>query len=571
VITFPARPHSAPVQKVSSDAWWRALHRIADTLEPDVRNAFLKAVRFVQAKVDVQNIVDALLVSGATAVSLRALWQALESELDSALRAPLREAVLGGASVADRRLPLGSMRFDLTNPAAVQAVDSEVANLVREITLESQTAIRDLVRLSVQGTFDVRQLARQIRGSIGLTSRYATAVERYRQRLVDGGMREGRANLRAQAYADRLLRHRAEAIARTEVIRATSAGQQAVWSDAQREGLLPFDAKRVWIVTPDDRLCELCAPMEDQTVGLNEPFHSADVGAVNYPPLHPQCLPGYTLVTSREQISAQSKRWYEGELVVIRTAGGKQLSTTPNHPVLTNCGWVAAGTLDESHNLVRDSFFERVASGNDYDGLMPTRVEQIADTFGQSGQMTPREVPVAPEDFHGDGEGSQVAVIRTNGLLRNDAYTAFAEPFVESPFVDRNDFPALLDGEGLGAFSLPSLPNTTDSIMRGSRLADPLLGSHMPPFDAFGITLRAERDAALTKADINNASGNVVTFGELIRRYPGEIILDQIVQVDRVDFSGHVYSMETGNGIYIAEGIVVHNCRCAIGIAPEES
>lgn len=260
------------------------MHRIADDLEPAVRNAFLRAVRSVQLKLDVVNLEDAL---NRGAIDQSSLWQALESELDSHLRAPLREALLGGAGVADNRLST-PLRFDLTNPAAVRAVDDTVANLVRDITAESRMAIQDLVRQSVQGAFDVRQLARQVQGSIGLTSQYAVAVERYRTRLVDQGMAEGRALTRSQAYADRLLRYRATTIARTEVIRATNAGQQAVWNDAQQEGLLPLGSQREWIVTPDDRLCELCAPMEGQVVGLQEPFQS-DEGPVDYPPLHPNC------------------------------------------------------------------------------------------------------------------------------------------------------------------------------------------------------------------------------------------------------------------------------------------
>lgn len=285
MIVYSALVTRHPVAKASPDAWWRALHRIADDLEPNVRNAFLRAVRSVQFKLDVVNLEDAL---NRGAIDQSSLWQALESELDSNLRAPLREALLGGAQVADRRLPQGTMRFDLTNPAAVRAVDDAVANLVRDITTESRGAIRDVVRQSVQGAFDVRQLARQVKGSIGLTSQYATAVERYRTRLVDQGMAEGRALTRSQTYADRLLRHRATTIARTEVIRATNAGQQAVWNDAQQEGLLPIGAQREWIVTPDDRLCPLCAPMEGQVVGVQEPFQS-DEGPVDYPPLHPNC------------------------------------------------------------------------------------------------------------------------------------------------------------------------------------------------------------------------------------------------------------------------------------------
>jgi len=280
------KPPVQVVQKAPGDQWWRALHRVADGLEPDVRLAFLRAVRMVQAKLDIVNLEDAL---SRGQLSHAAFWDALQSELDSSMRSPIREALMGGAEIADRRLPSGTMRFDLTNPAAVRAVDTHVAQLVQEITDESRTAIQDLVRESLQGSYDVHQLARQVRGSIGLTSRYAVAVERYRANLVEQGMAEGKAADRAQSYADRLLRARAESIARTEVIRATSAGQQAVWGDAQAEGLLPVDAQRIWIVTPDDRLCEICAAMEGQVVGLNEPFQSDDVGAVDYPPAHPAC------------------------------------------------------------------------------------------------------------------------------------------------------------------------------------------------------------------------------------------------------------------------------------------
>lgn len=277
------RLETPPVQKIGpTDAWWRALHRIADDLEGDTRVAFLRAVRSLQAKLDLRNLEDALL---RNRLDESALWDALSSELDSALKAPLRDAVVGGGDVAARRLPRGSLRFDLTNPKAVQAVDTEVANLVREITAESRAAIRDLVRQSVQGAFDVRQLARQIRGSIGLTSPYALAVENFRAAAVARGMAPGLAVTRSQAYADRLLRHRAETIARTEVIRATNAGQQAVWEDARNQGLLTGDAQRVWIVTPDDRLCPRCAPLDGVTVGLQEDFP----GGVGYPPLHPNC------------------------------------------------------------------------------------------------------------------------------------------------------------------------------------------------------------------------------------------------------------------------------------------
>lgn len=270
-----------PVGKASGDLWWRALHRIADELEPDLRRAFLQAVRNLQARLDPANLELAL---QRNRLEDSPLWDALRSELDSALRAPVREAMLGGAGVAQRRLPIAGLRFDLTNPAAVQAVDRTVATLVQGLTEESRQGVRALVRESLQGRADVHELARQLGSTIGLTEPQTVAVARFEQRLLDQGTRPGRATRLSQAYADRLLRHRAETVARTEVIRASNAGQQAVWEQAQADGRIPPDAERVWIVTPDDRLCPLCAPMEGMTVSVNATF-----GRVPYPPLHPNC------------------------------------------------------------------------------------------------------------------------------------------------------------------------------------------------------------------------------------------------------------------------------------------
>jgi intein/homing endonuclease len=43
----------------------------------------------------------------------------------------------------------------------------------------------------------------------------------------------------------------------------------------------------------------------------------------------------------------------------------------------------------------------------------------------------------------------------------------------------------------------------------------------------------------------------------------GAVVLDPIVAVRRLPFSGHVYNLHTETGWYIASGILVHNCRCS--------
>lgn len=270
------------------DAFYRALHRIADEAEPNLRRALLRAFRRLQAGLGLPRLEDLFQYGDAQALERVGFWRAVEDELGAAVTPTLRTTVLAGGLATTRRLPELGVQFDLTNPRALRAVEQQGAQLVHAITEESRQAIQRLIEEAVQGQFDVRQLARQIRSSIGLTSPYAVAVERYRAGLVDQGIAEGKALDRAQAYADRLLRARAETIARTEVMTAVNAGQQAVWDEATQQGTLAPGTKRVWIVTPDDRLCPYCAPLDGQEVGLQEAFDS-ELGPVDYPPLHQNC------------------------------------------------------------------------------------------------------------------------------------------------------------------------------------------------------------------------------------------------------------------------------------------
>jgi len=310
--------------------------------------------------------------------------------------------------------------------------------------------------------------------------------------------------------------------------------------------------------------------MDGQIVGLREPFQS-DEGFVDYPPLHPNCFPGDTLVASRDRVTAQSERWYDGELCIIRTAGGKELTTTPNHPILTDGGWVAAGAVDESHQLVCDRFGERMGATNHDDRLMPTRIEQVADTLWQAGEMATREMPVTTEDFHGDGEGSQVAIIRANRLLWDDANASRREPFLHPSFIGRVDTSQPLDRERLFTESFERDGSAAHRIVCRCHLPLALRRGHPAPLYALGVALAAERYTPFTQSHVNDASADAISFGKLIRRYPGEIIRDNVIHVKRKRFAGHVYTLETDTGYYIADGIVVKNCRCAIGIAPEES
>lgn len=79
-------------------------------------------------------------------------------------------------------------------------------------------------------------------------------------------------------------RDRAELIARSESMRASSAGQRFAWKQAVRQGLLSTKEQKTWIAT--DGCCDECDELDGEVVDLDEQF-SGD--GEDGPPLHPRC------------------------------------------------------------------------------------------------------------------------------------------------------------------------------------------------------------------------------------------------------------------------------------------
>jgi hypothetical protein len=122
--------------------------------------------------------------------------------------------------------------------------------------------------------------------------------------------------------ARRLLKRRAENIARTETIRAANMGTQFGWDAAADAGLLPPGTQKVWIATEDSRTCPICAVLDGNTVDLGGNF----------------------------DVSVEATAFtIEGEEIrVTATRPMKRSSTTRTPPAHPSCrctlGLVAAGT-----------------------------------------------------------------------------------------------------------------------------------------------------------------------------------------------------------------------------------
>jgi SPP1 gp7 family putative phage head morphogenesis protein len=135
----------------------------------------------------------------------------------------------------------------------------------------------------------------------------------------------------ANSFRDGILdisRRDADAVVRTAVNHTVTRSREALYE--QNADLI----KGVqWVSTLDSRTTPICRARDGKVYKPGEGPR---------PPAHVRCLPASSLITASPGIAGAFKRRYDGNLVVIGTAGGKQLACTPNHPVLTDRGWVRA-------------------------------------------------------------------------------------------------------------------------------------------------------------------------------------------------------------------------------------
>jgi len=176
--------------------------------------------------------------------------------------------------------------FDLRDPAAEEWAARRGSRLVVEIDSSTRKALRRAFTVAQRSGGNPREVARLIRPSLGLHSRWATAVVRYQAGLLEQGRTEAVASRLAESYRARLLRARSLNVARTEILRAANEGKLEAWRQAQAQGLLGPRAGKMWVAAANAE--PVCAAADGQVVPLGELF-STTLGSFEAPPAHPSC------------------------------------------------------------------------------------------------------------------------------------------------------------------------------------------------------------------------------------------------------------------------------------------
>jgi SPP1 gp7 family putative phage head morphogenesis protein len=354
------------------------------------------------------------------------------------------------------------------------------------------------------------------------------------------------------------------------------------------------------------------------------PTHVAVQGMVfawtDPPPMgHPgedyQCLPGDSEIQIAHFPTKAWRRWYAGELTEIVTDGGKVVQCTPNHPVLTGSGWKPAKLVDVGDKLFCDGWphVGAVLPGQ-IQRDKPT-IKQVFGALAEIGILTRQ--PARAVDFHGDAtEAQQIDVVALDWSLCDhvDAQaTQLAGEILLSAADMRLSCETRCDDlfNVLLALGLPShgivrglsqllavclagvghanehgigptargLSPTNQHSGNGSALnavslcqsLDALAGTVASDALRFIKWLCIGRRAVgslinepnLAHLDAENIGAAIHGDGSLGQSHP---LINEVGcavdKVGRVEFSGHVYNLETATGWYCSN-VIVHNCRCS--------
>lgn len=451
-------------------------------------------------------------------------------------------------------------------------------------------AVKTLTEAPVFGGEDFRDTADAVRrGAFAITTDAADETIRDVRTILADGIARGDDTA---AFVDNieaafnegvgLSKSRWRMIFRNNVGQAVSNSQDAALEAPAVEDAFPY---RRYFATDDIRVRPEHLALEKLGLNGTAIYWKNDPVWEEFRPIWEwNCFLGDTVVQGEFNIATRIV--YTGKVVEILTVGGNKLCVTVNHPILTDDGFVPAGTLAQGQNVF--GYFAGTEDGLPAVGFpespvgqpepikpiftspnvdkeyAPSRIDEIFRSLEEISGV--RRVPMRTDDFYGDGKQGDgyVDIVAVNRqLLRS------IDPPVPDSFKNIS-FPAMDSGESLEAgFGLLNQLGSGSNATTGSFPGSAALSSNSDgicldssPLEFLRFGPASRLDASRYKAVADDVPRDSEFLSDLLLRNAGSVQRDQIADIRISEFSGHVYDLQSKGGFIISENIVSSNCRC---------
>lgn len=250
---------------------------IADKYDTRIREALAivwNNVRRSESLANLEYIIETKGIAGLLEVLER-----LPDELSAELRPVIENAISESGRVVVQVLPKAAVTapvvFSLVTPQVSAYVNNYVGQMIREVSDETVKAVQISINQGIVTGRNPKQMARDFRSTIGLTSRQEMTVQRLRSALEKGEagyvnslstVTEGAKNAvsagkLSEAQIDKIVedtrlryvKQRTETIARTESLRAVSVGQDLSIRQNQATGAVSNELLKRWLYRKDGR------------------------------------------------------------------------------------------------------------------------------------------------------------------------------------------------------------------------------------------------------------------------------------------------------------------------------
>lgn len=410
-------------------------------------------------------------------------------------------------------------------------------------------------------------------------------------------------------------KNNARTIARTQIATFNSLLTKV---RAQKLGI----EKAIWSTVEDERVRRCHQVRDGKEFELSKGLYSSCDRKTLQPGIDVNCFPGSSKINHSTFCNKFYRRRFTGKLAELISENGVILRSTPNHPILTTDGFKSAYSINVGDNII--TAFNQSIDGikEDIDRFIPT-LEQIFDTLLEVG-IVPSKSSSINGKFHGDVSDSDIDIIATDSFLTDELNSSIREKFYKL---------SLSDSDKMIVLSFLTCNSHLDKAMVTSRFSPNSIVSvlnlfkssflvHLRPLELFCFALGAWFNPAIDKPLPYNVSGNTEMFSDsifaltvlvhgfnfidwhikncafsvywnnepLLGKFftSGRFMdsdyftsisnsktviykLDKIVDTRLIDFSDHVYNIETVSGDYITGNALVSNCRCvAILVIPDD-
>lgn len=324
------------------------------------------------------------------------------------------------------------------------------------------------------------------------------------------------------------------------------------------------------------------------------------------------CFPPESVVSYFYGVRKAFRHLYTGESSVFVTNNGSRLECTPNHPILTDRGWVAA-------HMIKSGDYVVDVKGGGFSGLygnaenVETSISNIFNSLSLFGDIESRHSTGG--DLHGDVTDDKIDIVRADWKLGADIEAVIDEEVfnLSLAYTDvlLHAFPS---DRKLDLFIKGSCSSSNGVVSSLSKLLS-LIAREIGHSNKSGFSRSSNLESIFFKAFSNSSSRDLEDFRHFKNTFlvsvkglknlawhylslfrarsllsdgnpsifevsaqigmmaselgsgvfngaSGKYKFSRVIDNGVGNFSTHVYNLEMDNGIYIANDIAVSNCHC---------